>query len=470
MNGKKLYEAIDLVKDEYINEVYSTDSKNKITKKKLLLLILAATMAISILTACVAEIYKWDGRLSQMLNLTSEQIKLVEGMWYKINKSKTSKGITVTLDSILADDNSMFVLYDMKLQETIDMDRVYYFESTEISGQEWFSYSGSMSSATISPIEGKVDKEKNTITVLLQYSADRGSIKEQKIRFAFNNLRSCRYVNDIMVDDRLEEPVEIVFYSDLRYTPKVINYSLDKPITGVLNSLTVENITITPLSLTINASGESQLNLWNIDTKEHEKDFISSVILKNGTEVKLHNQSTSYLGEKLTYKTIFEEVVDPSEIGELVFLENEKVSLSGLEATTGVESINSSYKMSKKILELTIFINILIITVGAVYSLQFCKGDVYKYFEKIQEKKKGRGKEYSFDKFIIDYKRDLIITEITDILLLFMLMLAVCQLTYLIIINCFLIMTVFMDCIFIGLMALLIITIKDCRKKRKILI
>lgn len=469
MNGKNLYEAIDLVKDEYINEVYNIEIKNNLTRKKLFLLILAATMAISILTACAAEIYEWDGRLSEMLNLSSEQNKLVEGMWYKINKSKTSKGITVTLDSIIADDNSMFVLFEVKLPESMDMDRTYYFEINQIDDQQWFSYLSSISSASTRINTVKVDKEKHTISYVMEYSATSGSLKEQKMRFWFNDLRSFRNLNNSMTDDRLEEAVDFVFYYDIRFTPKVINYSLDKQFSGLLNTVIVENITITPISLTINGSGQSKITLWDTNTKEHEKDFVSAVILNDGTKVELRDPHTSSSRNNLSYKALFNEVINPTEIAELEFFENGKVTLSDKQYITGLDTDLSSYKRFNIIRELSILITILLITLDATLTLHFCKNDIYKSFEKIQEKKERKGKEYNFYMFCSYHKKVLIIYDYCYIFYTFILLLAVCRLTYLIIINRFLTMTVFMDGIFIGLIILLIISIKEIRKKRRCL-
>jgi len=192
---------IDLVKDKYIDEVYTLQNKNNVSfsKKKLYSLLLAATMVIAMLTACAAEIYKWDGRLSQVLNLSSEQQTYVDGMWYSINETKTVKGITVTLDSVLADDNSMLLLYDVTLPESMDMDRYYNFEINQIDAQEWFSYGGSMTGGTKTSIV-KIDKKSHTITYLMAFSADSGSLKEQKMRFWFNDLHSYKIIDDALSD------------------------------------------------------------------------------------------------------------------------------------------------------------------------------------------------------------------------------------------------------------------------------
>jgi hypothetical protein len=354
-------------------------------------------MVIAMLTACAAEVYKWDGRLSQVLNLSAEQKTYVDGMWYSINETKTVNGITVTLDSVLADDNSMLLLYDVTLPESMDMDRYYNFEINQIDAQEWFSYGGSMTGGTKTSIV-KIDKKSHTITYLMDFSADSGSLKEQKMRFWFNDLRSYKIIDNAIADERLEQEVDFVFYSDIAYTPNVVNYSLDKQISGLLNTVKVEDITITPISLTIKASGESKVTLWNIETNEHEKDFVSAVILKDGTRVELSNSGTGVSNKAVvSYKTMFKEIINPKDIAAIEFFEKERVSLSDLQYTTEVESILSTSQIAKIIFEIGIFISLISMAVSAISTLHFCKSDIYKYFEKIQSKKQKKGKEYTLD-------------------------------------------------------------------------
>jgi Domain of unknown function (DUF4179) len=471
MSGKEIYEAIDLVKDKYIDEVYTLQNKNNVSfsKKKLYSLLLAATMVIAMLTACAAEMYKWDGRLSQVLNLSSEQQTYVDGMWYSINETKTVKGITVTLDSVLADDNSMLLLYDVTLPESMDMDRYYNFEINQIDSQEWFSFGGSISGGTKTSIV-KIDKKNHTISYLMEYSADSGSLKEQKMRFWFNDLRSYKIIDDAIADERLERAVDFVFYSDITYTPNVLNYSLDKQISGLLNTVKVEHVTITPISLTIKASGESKVTLWNIEKDEHEKSFVSAVISKDGTKIELSDSGTGVSNKTVvSYKTMFREIINPKDVVAIEFFEKERVSLEDLQYTTKVESILSRSQISKIISEICIFISLISMSVSAIATLHFCKSDIYKYFEKIQSKRQKKGKEYTLDDFCSSHKRKMMIIEIGYIFFSIILLLGVCRLTFLIISNWFVTMTVFMDALCIGLIFLMVVTIKESRKKRKYL-
>jgi hypothetical protein len=82
MRGKTIFEAIDLVESQYIDEVYNSKGHTvtSFSKKKMIILMIAATLIIALLTACVAEFFEWDGRLSQVLNLTSKQEQYVDGM------------------------------------------------------------------------------------------------------------------------------------------------------------------------------------------------------------------------------------------------------------------------------------------------------------------------------------------------------------------------------------------------------
>jgi hypothetical protein len=78
----------------------------------------------------------------------------------------------------------MFLLYDVTLPKSMDMERYYNFEINQIDAQDWFSLGGSMSGTTKSSIV-KVDKESHSITYLMTFSASSGSLKEQKMRFCF---------------------------------------------------------------------------------------------------------------------------------------------------------------------------------------------------------------------------------------------------------------------------------------------
>jgi hypothetical protein len=471
MTGKDLYEAIDRVKDEYIDEVYNSQDESKVSlsKKKLFILVLAATMVIGMLTVCAAEVYKWEGRLSQVLKLSSEQKTFVDGMWYRINQTKTAKGITVTLDSILADDNSMLLLYDVTLPEGMDMDRFYDFEIGQIDGQDWFSIGGRMSGSWSRRIV-EVDKKTHTITYLMGYSASSGSIKEQKLRFWFNDLRSYKIINDAIADERLEEALDFVFYADVAYTPNVINYSLDKQVSGRLNTVKVEKITITPISLTVKASSEAKVNMWNLETREREKSFVSAIILKDGTSVEVSNSGTGVsIFNTVTYKTMFTEIINPKDIAAIEFFEKERVSLEDLEYTTGVQTILSDSQIAKIKFEIGIFTVIISMVLSVISTLHFCKSDVYKSFEKIQAKKQRKGKQYTLDAFCSSQEKLLRTNEIFYVFYGILLFLAAGRLTFMIITNWFVTMTVFMNALCIGLLVLVVVTLRESRKKRKYL-
>jgi uncharacterized membrane protein YesL len=107
--------------------------------------------------------------------------------------------------------------------------------------------------------------------------------------------------------------------------------------------------------------------------------------------------------------------------------------------------------------------------VSAVATLYSCKSNMYISYEKIQTKKQKKGKEYTLDEFASAYKRMLLINEIGYGFFTIILFIGLCWLTFMIATNWFVTMTVFMNFICIGLIFLMVVTIRESRKKRKCL-
>lgn len=467
MRGKIIFEAIDLVKNQYIDEVYNSKAHpvTMFSRKKMIALMIAATLIIALLTACVAEIFEWDGRLSQVLNLTSKQEEYVDGMWCSINKTQTENGITVTLDSVLVDDSSMYVLYDLVLTDDMDMSRNYY-DIEQVDGQNWYSFGGNLSGGWGSRIVN-VDDDSHTITYMMTYTATSGRIKDQKMRFWFHNLYSYIVEDDALTNKRLEKDVDFVFYADVTSTPNKLNYAIDQNVSGILNTVNLTKIVVTPISITILGNSENKYDLWN-DSKVHETDFVSGIILKDGT---LIDNSGSHLSSTvsgdISYKAMFDDVINPEDVFEIEFYHNYTVSLSNLKYVTGPETNYTKGQIADKVFSFSIILSIISMAFNSAYVLGFCKNDVYLSFEKIEEKQQKKGRKYTFDDFCLKYKRELLICEVIYTIYIVFLIAGTFWLTYLIINNWFVIMTVFMDAVFVCLIFLLFTTIKASRKTRK---
>nr|WP_312577134.1 DUF4179 domain-containing protein [Sedimentibacter sp.] len=470
MRGQTIFEAIDLVKNQYIDEVYNSDiyKVKEFSKKKMIVLMLAATLIIALLTACAAEIFEWEGRLSQLLNLTSEQEKHVDGMWCSINKTQTKNDITVTLDSALVDDSSMYVLYDIVLKDDMDMSRNYYFDIEQVDGQNWYSYGGSLSGGWGSRIVN-VDEDKHIITCMMTYTATSGKIKDQKMRFWFHNLYSYIIEDDAVADKRLEQDVNFVFYADVTSTPNKLNYTIDKNVSGIINTVNLKKIVVTPLSITVSGNSENRYHLKN-DSKVHETDFVRAVILKDGT---LINSSGSYLSSSvsgnISYKAMFDDVINPEDVSEIEFYDRNTVSLSDFKYTIGSEDDYTISQIADKVFSFSIILSIICMAFNSASMLYFCKNDIYLSFEKVEEKQQKKGRKYTFDDFCSKYKRELLICEKIYTFYIVLLIAGVFWLNYLIIINWFVTMTVFIDVVCVCLIFLLLTTIKASRKTRRYL-
>ena len=453
MRGKKIFEAIDLVKNQYIDEVYNSKAHpvTRFSKKKSIILMVAATLIIVLLTACAAEFFEWDGRLSQVLNLTSKQEKYVDGMWCSINKTQTENDITVTLDSVLVDDSSMYVLYDVVLTDDMDMSRNYYFDIEQVDGQNWYSFGGNLSGGWGSRIVN-VDEDNHTITYMMTYTATSGRIKDQKMRFWFHNLYSYIVEDDALADKQLEQEVNFVFYADVNSTPNKLNYAIDQNVSGILNTVNLTKIVVTPISISISGNSENGYHLMN-DSKVHETDFVSAVILKDGTFIDNSGShlSTSVSGN-ISYKAMFVDVINPEDVSEIVFYHNYTVSLSNLKYITGPETNYADSQIVDKVVSFSIILSIICMAFNSASVLQFCKNDVYLSFERIEEKQQKKGRKYTFDDFCLKYKKELLACEVIYTIYIVFLIAGTCWLTYLIINNWFVIMTVFMDVVCVCLL------------------
>lgn len=469
MRGQDLYRAIDAVDDKYIDQVYKDQTKRRkpLSKRKMYLALIAAIMALAILTVGAAEVYEWDGRLSQLLGLSSDQRSYVDGMWYRINETISKDGISLSLDSVLADSNSMFVLYELSLPESMDMDRYYDFEIQQLDGQDWYSLGGSLSGSISSRLVD-LDKQKRTMTYMMEFSASSGDIREQKMRFSFKDLYSYRIVDDEIIDKRLEAKLDFVFYSMLSYTPNLVNYEPGKKISGKHNTVWIDRITITPISLTIGARAEGGYSFWDEERTEREGSFVTAIILNDGSRVETRDSSTSVnIFDQVSYKTIYDGIVNPKDIQQIEFFGQDTLYLGDLDYTNDTKASLDARRLADLTFNMGIFISIISMLISIISMLYLCKSDIYLSFERVQARKKKKGREYSFDQYLALTNKVLLKTAVAYRFFLVLLLLGIGWLTYMIISNCFVTMTVFVDILLIGLTLLLFITIKEIGRFRR---
>lgn len=458
MNGKTLYEAINQIEDCYIDEVYKDIDKRRIdyTGKKLFTLILAATMLLAALTACAAEVFRWDGRLSELLNLSKSQEESIEGMWSKMDSSKEENGVTITLDSAITDDNTMFLLYDVKLPEEMDMDREYNFEIEQMDGQGWLSYGGNTTGSTNCSVIKK-DKKQNRLTCLMTYSSQSGKLSTQKMRIWFKNLCSYKIVNDEITDERLEKKINLTFYIRPQYTANIRNYTMKQTVKGRLNRVKLQTITITPISISIQGKCEDTFQFRDREKNIHEAPFIQAIHLKDGSILACGDSSMSVnTFEQLQFKSVFEQVTDPSLIQEIEFYDGELVSLKDITYSTRskVASLNTiRIWIARGGLGITMFL----MGLSAASMLSFCN-HMYQEYEK-------QSKD-SFEDFCRKHRKsmkiDLYAYQCYRIFLLLLLMWTI----FLIITNWFTTMTIFIGIISILWIVLLSITIRSIKAAR----
>lgn len=356
---------------------------------------------------------------------------------------------------------------ELSLPESMDMDRYYDFEIQQLDGQDWYSLGGSLSGSISSRLVD-LDKQKRTMTYMMEFSASSGDIREQKMRFSFKDLYSYRIVDDEIIDKRLEAKLDFVFYSMLSYTPNLVNYEPGKKISGKHNTVWIDRITITPISLTIGARAEGGYSFWDEERTEREGSFVTAIILNDGSRVETRDSSTSVnIFDQVSYKTIYDGIVNPKDIQQIEFFGQDTLYLGGLDYTNDTKASLDARRLADLTFNMGIFISIISMLISIISMLYLCKSDIYLSFERVQARKKKKGREYSFDQYLALTNKVLLKTAVAYRFFLVLLLLVIGWLTYMIISNWFVTMTVFVDILLIGLTLLLFITIKEIGRFRR---
>lgn len=465
MNGEKLYEAMDAINDVYLEEAVGIAyiQRNTLSKRKMYLFILAATLMLGVLTACAAEVFQWENRLSEVLGLSDEQEQLVDGMWSGIQKTDTSGGITVTVHSVLADASTLYMLYDVKFPKGTDLSKNYDFEIQQIDELHWYGLGGS-GTVTCSPNLVSTDEEAYTKTYLYTISNDEGDFREQKIRLWLKDI----YYTDTDTVRCIAYKGEWVFNFDLRYSSNTIAYNVNKEVKGLYNRVKVEKLILSPLSIML-VSSSDHYKQADYEKRLFENDIVSAITLKDGTKITseegLGNSSLSVMvNGTLQYKAIFTEVIDPKQIESIEFYENESIKIDELQETDTTTYRSLSRRM-REWFDLGIFVSVISFMLSAISILHFCKQNTMLQYEKERKKKAKKGKLYSYEKFADIHNKELKIYVMLCVMLCILYVQRIFWLGHLVLSNNFTTVTVFMFGVNILLVSILVITINNCVTK-----
>jgi len=160
-------------------------------------------------------------------------------------------------------------------------------------------------------------------------------------------------------------------------------------------------VTITPISLTIGARAEGGYSFWDEERTEREGSFVTAIILNDGSRVETRDSSTSVnIFDQVSYKTIYDGIVNPKDIQQIEFFGQDTLYLGGLDYTNDTKASLDARRLADLTFNMGIFISIISMLISIISMLYLCKSDIYLSFERVQARKKKKGREYSFDQYL----------------------------------------------------------------------
>ena len=279
--------------DKINNSMKAEDTRNKrkkFSRKKIIAIILAATLMISTLSFA-ADYFSFDARLANLLSIDENNHDLVNKSGMNINKSVISKGITIKATQAIGDKNCAYILFEVTLDDKLSKENKYFFENVDYQVySKKFGYTGCTGSFEMLNSDNSDD---NTAQFLccMEYE----DINNRDLKFVFEDFGYYK-------DGNYEDFVKLIdgtwtlkFKLDYKNTSKT--YIINKNYRVKGRNIRVKTIEISPLSARIKINGKYQ-------------EFVSKVTMKDGT---VYEGDEFFINNSASYSTIGRDLFGRSE-------------------------------------------------------------------------------------------------------------------------------------------------------------
>ncbi|MBO5008982.1 MAG: hypothetical protein J6D26_09115 [Clostridia bacterium] len=223
-------------------------------------LVTALILSIASLTV-IAATSGWHHKLMEYFNNPSaEQMKLMNGAFDAPMISKADKDITVNVIQTLADNHGIYVLYEVEMNENIQLNESLSWEKQKLkiqyrNGDKKIGNGGYAYSKVIS-------KEDNKYT-MIYIRTGIGEIVNQKLIFELEGLKKINLIPDEKTSESHKiSDCKFTFEWDFEYVNSGITQEVNKKINSGKSE--ISNIDISPISLWITITGEQIDNINDI--------------------------------------------------------------------------------------------------------------------------------------------------------------------------------------------------------------
>ncbi len=278
-------------------------------KKSYKLPILIAVATIFISTAAFGANFGWHQKMIDYLNPNKILIEDIENI--DVSNAKISdSGVTLAVQQIAVTMNDIYVLYELKVPDYIELnDDAIFSVNLDIVSEDYNSFAGGIvSNGGIRKLVG-ISKDKHTLTAIISQTQS-NPIGEGYGVLSFYGLDKVFYDNDgKYVNSEPMIKTDINFRFNLKPNSKnTITIMPNKVLNIGKYPKWVNRIVITPFSVYINVLGNDFIMRAQPSIKFKDG---SEIIFNVNSENKSFSYST-YNGNNFMYS--FENVIDPSEI------------------------------------------------------------------------------------------------------------------------------------------------------------
>lgn len=267
------------------------DKRKKFSRKKIIAVILAATLMISTLSFA-ADYFSFDVRLANLLSIDENSHDLVNKSGMNINKSVGSKGIKIKATQAIGDKNCVYILFEVTLDDKLSKENEYFFENVDYQVySKKFGYTGCTGSFEM------LDSDKNNNTVQFLCCMEYEDINNRDLKFVFEDFGYYKDGNYKYEDfvKLIDGTWTLKFKLDYKNTSKM--YVINKNYRVEGRNIRVKTIEISPLSARIKINGKYQ-------------EFISKVTMKDGT---VYEGDEFFINNSASYSTIGRDLFGRSE-------------------------------------------------------------------------------------------------------------------------------------------------------------
>lgn len=279
--------------DKINNSMKAEDTRNKrkkFSRKKIIAIILAATLMISTLSFA-ADYFSFDARLANLLSIDENNHDLVNKSGMNINKSVISKGITIKATQAIGDKNCAYILFEVTLDDKLSKENKYFFENVDYQVySKKFGYTGCTGSFEMLNSDNS-DDNTSQFLCCMEYE----DINNRDLKFVFEDFGYYK-------DGNYEDFVKLIdgtwtlkFKLDYKNTSKTYIINKNYRIKG--RNIRVKTIEISPLSARIKINGKYQ-------------EFVSKVTMKDGT---VYEGDEFFINNSASYSTIGRDLFGRSE-------------------------------------------------------------------------------------------------------------------------------------------------------------